>query len=582
MNNFRDTRLIEAFEYIDPKYINEVGAGLKLRSVYSAEKEHSKPTLRTHVKQLATLAACVLLLSLVIPLFGYVGNLIADFAAGHAGTTEDLPYLVYSPDVEPLSQELMDEMNEKYIQCFLKMSKEELIAEYGENYVEELDHLWLFGYWDPSCTAYYGTFGDCIVVATVNSTYGDDTIIIAGYKIITHTYVYHCPTKTMYQIDAAYAMGLIDNDDIELIPERHKKCMQQGREDKTTDATRSEMTEDVSDVIESTEPSQTSNPNFQYSTVRIISDNNAFINPISVKIGYSLYKDDKSIWTEEIAGWQYIISNKDYKFENLPILTLDGDISSSAPENVSISNFQIFDSDWQRLDYTFAHLYELSLLPSGDYIVVGIEKEMIQCEQPHYVVGEYDYKLESSAAVFALSVTKQIELKKKLNYLKFIPELESIDDRIMHDVKNAWAEFRRNGSYTSNYQNYLYNGYTDNEAKTLAEKDANRAAEYAFPQFFDGSYFYYFGYLGILDESIVLASYSGTGNVKDVVIGGVDFGFKARFFIYTDGKIISLEEAYDEKIISGDELLIIKKRNEQYIESAYDYYIIDDEQALEQ
>ena len=156
MNNFRDTRLIEAFEYIDPKYINEVGAGLKLRSVYSAEEEHTKPTLRTHVKQLATLAACVLLLSLAIPLFSYVGNLIADFAAGHAGTAENLPYLVYSPDVEPLSQELMDEMNEKFIQCFLKTSEEDLIAEFGENYVEECDSLWLFGYWDSSCTAYYG------------------------------------------------------------------------------------------------------------------------------------------------------------------------------------------------------------------------------------------------------------------------------------------------------------------------------------------------------------------------------------------------------------------------------------------
>jgi hypothetical protein len=176
------------------------------------------------------------LLSLAIPLFSYVGNLIADFAAGHAGTIEDLPYLVYSPDVEPLSQEMMDELNEKKIQCFLKMSEEELIAEFGENYVEELDYLWLFGYWDSSCTAYYGTFGDCIVVAQVNSPYGDSTIIIAGYKIIEHTYVYHCPTKTMYQIHVAYAMGLLDNDDIELIPERHKKCMQQGREDKTTDA----------------------------------------------------------------------------------------------------------------------------------------------------------------------------------------------------------------------------------------------------------------------------------------------------------------------------------------------------------
>ncbi len=439
MNNFRDTRLIEAFEYIDPKYINEVGKDLKLRSVYSAEEEHTKPTFRTHLKQLVTLAACVLLLSLAIPTINYVLPRLGIFIGGTAGA---------------------------------------------------------------------GTTG-----FTENSTL---------------------------------------------------------------------QTESDTD-IESTENSQTSKPKFQYSTVRIISDNNAFINPISVKIGYSLYKDDKSIWTEEIAGWQYIISNKDYKFENLPILTLDGDISSSAPENVSISNFQIFDSDWQRLDYTFAQLYELLLLPSGDYIVVGIEKEMIPYEQPHYVVGEYDYKLESSAAVFALSVTKQIESKKKLNYLRFIPELESIDDRIMHDVKNAWAEFKRTGIYTSNYQNYLYNGYTDNEAKTLAEKDANRAAEDAFPQFFDGSYFYYFGYLGTINDSVVLASYSGSGQpINGLTIGGVDFGFRARFYVYTDGKIISLEEAYDEKIISGDELLIIKNRNEQYIERAYDYYIIDDEQALEQ
>lgn len=263
MNNFRDTRLIEAFEYIDPKYINEVGAGLKLSSVYSAEEEHTKPTLRTHVKQLATLAACVLLLSLAISTVNYVLPRFGIFIGGNAGA---------------------------------------------------------------------GTTG-----FTENSTL---------------------------------------------------------------------QTESDTD-IESTENSQTSNPNFQYSTVRIISDNNAFINPISVKIGYSLYKDDKSIWTEEIAGWSYIISNSDYKFKTLPILTLDGDISSSAPENVSISNFQIFDSDWQRLDYTFVNLYELSLLPSGDYIVVGIEKEMIPYEQPHYVVGEYDYKLESSAAVFALSVTEQ-------------------------------------------------------------------------------------------------------------------------------------------------------------------------------
>lgn len=90
MNNFRDTRLLEAFEYIDPKYIAEVGAGLKLRSVYSAEEEYAKPTLRTHVKQLTALAACVLLLVLAMPLFSHLPEIINSFAAGWVGgvTTE--------------------------------------------------------------------------------------------------------------------------------------------------------------------------------------------------------------------------------------------------------------------------------------------------------------------------------------------------------------------------------------------------------------------------------------------------------------------------------------------------------------
>ncbi len=345
----------------------------------------------------------------------------------------------------------------------------------------------------------------------------------------------------------------------------------------------SEYTEETISNIESTEQAQTSQettPNFQYSDIKIISDSNSSINPISVHIGYTLYKDEKSIWIEEIAGWQYIINNRDYKYENLPRLLLDGDISSLAPENVSISHFEIYSPDWRKLEYSFVHLYELSLLATGDYIIVGIEKERIPFDKPHYMFEEYDYKLDKSAAVFALTVTKQTESAKKLGYLKFIPELEEIDDDTMLEVKSTWAEFKREDCYTSNYQNYLYRGYTEYEAKALAEKDANQAAENAYPQFFNGSYFYYYGYLGTFEESIVIASYSF--QQLKLIVGEVDFGFNTRIFVYTNEKTVSLQEAYDEKIITQDELIIIANRNEQYIESAYDYYIIDDEQVLEQ
>jgi hypothetical protein len=343
----------------------------------------------------------------------------------------------------------------------------------------------------------------------------------------------------------------------------------------------SDLGEDTFNDIESTENEQTTEeaiPNFQYSNVKITTDNNASINPVSVFYGYSWYKDEKLAWTEE-TGWQYIISTKAYEYNNLPHLILDGDISSLAPENVSISSFEIYSTDWNKLEYYFGNLYELSLLAAGDYIIVGIEKERIPYEKPHYVVGEYDFKLRKSAAGFALSVTKQVESAKKLDYLKYIPELEEINDATMLKVKKTWAEFKREDSYTSHHQIYLYHGYTENEAKALAEKDANQTAENAYPQLFNGSYFYYYGYLGTFEESVVIASYSF--QQLNLIVGEVDFGFDTRIFVYTNERIVSLQEAYDEKLITDDELVILKNRNEKYIESKLDYYIKQFEQATQ-
>ncbi len=175
----------------------------------------------------------------------------------------------------------------------------------------------------------------------------------------------------------------------------------------------SDLGEETFNDIESTENEQTTEeaiPNFQYSNVKIITDNNTSINPVSVHIGYTWYKDEKSVWTEKIAsGWQYVINTEKYKYENFPHLTLDRVISYTLPENVTVSHFEIYATDWVKTEYSFDKLSELSMLPAGDYIIVGIEKERIPYEKPHYVVGEYDYKLDESAIIFALTVTKDGE-----------------------------------------------------------------------------------------------------------------------------------------------------------------------------
>ena len=84
---FKDTRLIEAFDQIDPKYIAEVGESLKLRSVYSKDEEQPKSKLLINFKQIAALAACVLLLALAAPMFTHLPEIINSFAAG--GTEDE-------------------------------------------------------------------------------------------------------------------------------------------------------------------------------------------------------------------------------------------------------------------------------------------------------------------------------------------------------------------------------------------------------------------------------------------------------------------------------------------------------------
>lgn len=125
--NFRDTRLLEAFEYIDPKYVNEVGKDLKLRSVYSKDGEGSGNKMRMSLKQITVLAACALLLAFAIPLFGYVAGVVGSFVAGTAGAGSD-------PGRESIEDSLPEETNAEQADVNNKYSEygREEIGENGE------------------------------------------------------------------------------------------------------------------------------------------------------------------------------------------------------------------------------------------------------------------------------------------------------------------------------------------------------------------------------------------------------------------------------------------------------------------
>lgn len=414
-NVFTDRRLLQAIDMIDPKFVAEVFDDLKVPKNYQAE--YTKPSPFKHWKQYLAAAACILLLSFLIPTFSYVSEVIGSIVAGTGASTTEM-----TEDFE---------------------SREE----------------------------------------TLNG-------------------------------------------------------------------------------IESTEEQTVQEPtsDFPYSNVKIIADNNASINPVSVHIGYTWYKDEKSAFTEEIAGWQYVMNIESYKYENFPHLTLERRLTSSLPENVTISSFAVYNTDWEKSEYSFDSLYKLSNLPAGDYIIVGIEKEKIPYDKPHYVIGEYDYKLDKSAIIFGLTVTEKVEQNSTLSYLMFTPELEDVDESVMLDVKKAWKEYWYNDWYSIYY---FMSSYPDQDAARFAAEQAQQKADEAYMQLFNSEYFDSYGYLGTFGDIIVISAYSSIDNSQltiDIPQPITDY------YVYYEGKIYTHSGALITSIIFEDQIKIFIERNTKYLE----------------
>lgn len=409
---FKDKRFLQALEYIDDEYLEDVFNVLKEPNM--AEREYKKPSPFKYLKQYLAAAACILVLSLLIPVFGYVADVIGSIAAGTGSATSEITEA-------PLYEE----------------------------------------------------------------------------------------TETTVQ-------------------------------EETT-----------------AEPA----PNFQFSDVKIIADNNASINPVSVHIGYNWYKDEKLAWTEEIAaGWSYVINIDKYKYENFPHLTLERSLTSSLPENVTISGFMVYSTNWEKTEYSFDNLYELSNLPSGDYIIVGIESERLPFDKPHYVIGVYDYKLDKSAIIFGLTVMEEIEQTSTLSYLMFIPELEDVDENTMLDIKKAWKEYWYNDWYSIYY---LMSSYTDQDAARLAAEHAQQKAEEAYTQLFNSEYFDSYGYLGTFGDIIVISAYRSIDNSE--LSMDVPYTF-TEYYVYYNGKIYTHTDALLTSIIFENQIKIFNERNTKYLE----------------
>ena len=259
------------------------------------------------------------------------------------------------------------------------------------------------------------------------------------------------------------------------------------------------------------------------------------------------------------------IGNDKYKYENFPHLTVCDFISHTTPDNISLSSFMVYNTDWEKTVYSFDNVSDLRTLPAGDYIIVGIENERIPFDKPHYMIGEYDYKSDKSAIIFGLTVLEEIEQTSTLSYLMFIPELEDVDENTMLDIKKAWKEYWYNDWYSIYY---LMSSYTDQDAARLAAEHAQQKAEEAYTQLFNSEYFDSYGYLGTFGDIIVISAYSLIDNSQltiDIPQPITDY------YVYYEGKIYTHSSALITSIIFEDQIKIFIERNTKYLECINNY-----------
>ncbi len=254
---FKDTRLLEALDYIDRDLIAEVIDDLKAPDADEIPSQNKKAVWRS-VKQVIMLAACIVLISALIPMVSYViehYDISLGGIFGHSTTEEttvDTPtdhaenpsYPIFTPDLEPISDEMIAELKDVWYQKVYDFEYAAYSKYYEASNLSPVDKengkvkaatssaehytalLFSNNKEDHFCGRYYGTIADCVIFAI--NTYLEDeyNIITLGRTSIVNDYSIHIfayKDGVIKTVETAYSDGWLNNADAEKIKERHNK-----------------------------------------------------------------------------------------------------------------------------------------------------------------------------------------------------------------------------------------------------------------------------------------------------------------------------------------------------------------------
>ncbi len=255
---FKDTRLLEALDYIDRDLIAEVINDIKAPDADEIPGQNKKAVWRS-VKHTLLFAACLVLLGAVIPVVTYVSKNLDIFSGGiwghstseatesHDNYTEqksNAHYPMFTPDLEPISDDTVAELKavwykmvydaeyEAYSKLYADFegSEEDKVkfsAKAAETFATAYAEL-LFSpnKKDHFRGRYYGTIGDYVIFAINTYLEEEYNFITLGKTTILNDYSFYIfayKDGVIKKVEDAYADGWLNATDAEKIKKRHNK-----------------------------------------------------------------------------------------------------------------------------------------------------------------------------------------------------------------------------------------------------------------------------------------------------------------------------------------------------------------------
>lgn len=164
-------------------------------------------------------------------------------------------------------------------------------------------------------------------------------------------------------------------------------------------------------------PSKNKNENkeYAYSSVQIKSGGYE-IRPIQCMLWVEEHKNGEVV-TGDGFGVSRIIEGKE-DHSDFPALAYKGNIEILTPVNVYISRIEIYDTDYNKLEYSFDSLHRISYLLPGEYIVVFYEETDGRGCDPEIT----EYSIRANECIFKFivpeSIIKSFSFSDILNYYK--------------------------------------------------------------------------------------------------------------------------------------------------------------------